>query len=170
MNPPRKQTSTHGFAAASKLVQSRIRTATETRGFAETRLLTHWAEIVGASVAEVARPVKIGYGREGMGATLTVLTTGAQAPMLEMQKDQIRDRVNACYGYRAIARVRVTQTAPSGFSDGQVAFGHKPKAAPAAPSPELTAAAAAVVGPVKNDELRLALEALATNVLRRQSS
>ncbi|SMY08313.1 DUF721 domain-containing protein [Flavimaricola marinus] len=170
MKTPRKQTSTYGFAAASKLVQSRIRTASETRGFAETRLLTHWEEIVGPSVAQIARPVKIGYGREGFGATLTVLTTGAQAPMLEMQKDQIRDKVNACYGYRAISRVRVTQTAPTGFSDGQVAFGHKAKATPAPPSPELTAAATAVVGPVKNDELRLALEALATNVLRKQSS
>lgn len=170
MKTPRKQTSTYGFASASKLMQSRIRTASETRGFAETRLLTHWEEIVGANVAQIARPVKIGYGREGMGATLTVLTTGAQAPMLEMQKDQIRDKVNACYGYRAISRVRVTQTAPTGFSDGKVAFGHKPKVIPAPPSAELTAAAHAVVGPVKSDELRLALEALATNVLRKQSS
>jgi len=170
MKTPRKQTSTYGFASASKLMQSRIRTASETRGFAETRLLTRWEEIVGASVSQIARPVKIGYGREGMGATLTVLTTGAQAPMLEMQKDQIRDKVNACYGYRAISRVRVTQTAPTGFADGKVAFGHKPKSEPAPPSAELTAAATAVVGPVKSDELRQALEALATNVLRKQSS
>ena len=169
MKSHRNQTTTYGFASASKLVQGRVRVASEARGFAETRLLTHWAEIVGEAVAGVARPVKIGYGREGFGATLTVLTTGAQAPMLEMQKDQIRDKVNAVYGYRAISRVRITQTAPTGFSEGQVAFGPAPRAEAPPPDPALTARAAATVGPVKNDDLRLALEALAANVLRKQA-
>lgn len=171
MKPPRDQprhaSTTHGFAAASRLVQGRVRVASEARGFAETRLLTHWAEIVGPEVAGVARPVKIGYGREGLGATLTVLTTGPQAPMLEMQKDRIRDRVNACYGYRAVSRVRITQTAPTGFEEGQVAFAPAPRKCAPAPDPDLAARAGAVVAPIGNDDLRLALEALATNVLRK---
>ena len=74
-----------GFERASGLLSTRIREVGEKRGFAVSRLLTHWAEIVGADVAAVARPVNVSYGRS-IGATLTVLTTGAQAPMLEMQK------------------------------------------------------------------------------------
>ena len=66
-----------------------------------TRLLTHWEEAVGQDIAAIARPVNIGYGRGSFGATLTVLTTGAQAPMLEMQKEQLREKVNAVYGYNA---------------------------------------------------------------------
>ena len=65
-------------------MQTRIRTASETRGFAVTRLLTHWSEIVGEATSAIATPVNVSYGKGGMGATLTVLTTGAQAPMLEM--------------------------------------------------------------------------------------
>lgn len=168
MTKPRSPT-TRGFAQASSLMQSRLRTASEARGFAVTRLLTHWAEIVGADIARVAQPVNVSYARDGFGATLSILTTGAQAPMLEMQKDQIRDKVNACYGYRAIARVRITQTAPSGFAEGQIAFAPAPKAA-RAPDPETIAAAGAVVRDVANTDLRLALEALATNVLSKEKS
>ena len=168
MKAPRHST-TRGFAQASNLLQPRIRAASETRGFAVTRLLTHWPEIVGQAVAGVARPVNIGYGRDGFGATLTLLTTGAQAPMLEMQKDQIRDKVNACYGYRAISRVRITQTAPTGFAEGQVAFAPAPKAQ-TAPDPAILAQAAEVAKDVTNTELRLALAALATNVLRKHKS
>ena len=105
----RRFSTTRGFAQASGLLQSRIRGASEARGFAVTRLLTHWAEIVGEDTARIAQPVKVGYGRDGLGATLTLLTTGAQAPMLSMQCEAIRERVNACYGYRAIAKVRITQ-------------------------------------------------------------
>ena len=168
MKAPRHST-TRGFAQASNLLQPRIRAASEARGFAVTRLLTHWAEIVGEAVAGVARPVNVSYGRDGFGATLTLLTTGAQAPMLDMQKDQIRDKVNACYGYRAISRVRITQTAPTGFADGQVAFAAAPKNI-ADPDPVIVAQAAEVAKGVTNTELRLALAALATNVLRKRKS
>jgi hypothetical protein len=40
---------------------------------------------------------------------LVILTTGAQAQMLEMQLPQLREKVNACYGYNAISRIRITQ-------------------------------------------------------------
>ena len=155
-----------GFEATAGLIRDRIRAAGASRGFAVTRLLTHWPEIVGAEVARVARPVKVGYRRDGLGATLTVLTTGAQAPMLEMQKETIRERVNACYGYAAIAKVLITQTAPSGFAEGQVAFDHAPPA-PREPDPAVTRRAAEVVADVGDSGLRAALETLGRNVLAR---
>ena len=113
--PPRKPT-TRGFKKTSALLQARIKRASETRGFAQSRLLTHWPEIVGDAIASVARPVNVSYARGGFGATLTVLTTGAQAPMLEMQKVQLREKVNSVYGYNAISRILITQTAPTGFA------------------------------------------------------
>ncbi|SLN42556.1 DUF721 domain-containing protein [Roseisalinus antarcticus] len=168
MTQPRRPSTTRGFARASGLMQSRIRAATQSRGFAESRLLTHWAEIVGPEIAAICRPVEVTYGRQGMGATLCLLTTGAQAPMLEMQKGEITTRVNACYGYRAINRIRITQTAPIGFAEGQAAFGHAPKAQPSAPDPKVTETARDVARDVASDDLRLALEALGTNVLSRR--
>jgi len=163
---PQRKSTTRGFKRTAQLVQGRIRHASETRGFAQTRLLTHWPEIVGADIAAIARPVNVSYGRQGFGATLTVLTTGAQAPMLEMQKEQLRDKVNAVYGYNAISRIRITQTAPTGFAEGQVSFDHRPKQAkPAAPDAQVQARAADLTAPVGDNSLRSALEALGRNVL-----
>ncbi|MGR3467106.1 MAG: DUF721 domain-containing protein [Shimia sp.] len=158
--------------SVSALVETSVRTASQSRGFAESRLLTHWPEIAGEHVAAIARPVDVSYSRGGFGATLTLLTTGANAPILEMQKEQLRERVNATYGYNAISRIKVTQTAATGFAEGQVEFRAKPKA-PAAPDPEAVAQASAAAAPVADQTLREALEALGTNVLtksRRRSN
>lgn len=115
-----------GFAQTGGLLSVQIRKASEKRGFAETRLLTHWAEVAGESVARIAQPVKVSYNRQGIGASLTLLCTGANAPMLQMQLPQIISRVNACYGYSAISRINITQTSPTGFADPAAAFEHKP--------------------------------------------
>lgn len=157
-----------GFARASTLVQSRVRSASEGRGFAQTRLLTHWAEVVGEDIAKTAQPVQIGYNKGGMGATLTLLTTGAMAPMLEMQKEKVREKVNACYGYNAISRIRITQTAPIGFSEGRIAFEGAPKRSPKV-DPQAVAKARAATQNVQSEDLRRALEALGSNVISKNT-
>ena len=160
-----------GFARAAKLVETRVKGAGATRGFAVTRLLTHWPEIAGESIAGIARPVGVSYGRSGIGATLTLLTTGAQAPMLEMQKEQLRERVNMVYGYSAIARIRITQTAPRGVAEGQAGLAPAPPAlAVRPPAPEQRARAAEVVDGVENETLKAALETLGANILTRNNS
>jgi hypothetical protein len=160
-----------GFERAAGLIQPHLRQVGESRGFAVARLLTHWADIVGEETARVARPVKVSYAREGFGATLTVLTTGAAAPMLQAEEPRLRERVNACYGYAAISRIRFTQTAPTGFAEGRVSFaGPQARPAPAAPAPGTVRAAAETVEGVDDTELRSALEALARNVLSRKST
>ncbi len=167
MKAPRPTSTTRGFSRAASLMQTRIRKASEQRGFAVTRLLTHWTEVVGEAIAQTATPVNVSYGKGGMGATLTLLTTGAQAPMLEMQKEQIREKVNACYGYSAISRVRITQTAPVGFAEGRVAFAPAPKSAKK-PDPAVQLAAETLSSNVENGDLRAALAALGANVLTKQ--
>ena len=142
--------------------------ASETRGFAQSRLLTHWTEVAGADIAMISRPVDVSYGRGGMGATLTLLTTGPNAPVLEMEKEKLRARVNAVYGYNAISRIRVTQTAPTGFSDGAVSFEHRASVPQQVrPDPKLRAKADDYARPVKNNELRQALALLGENILNR---
>lgn len=161
--PPRRR---RGFEAASGLLRDRIRQAGESRGFAVSRLLTHWPEIVGADIAAIARPVKISYPRDGFGATMTLLTTGASAPILQMQLPVIREKVNACYGYNAISRLAVTQTAATGFAEGQVAFAPAPERA-VAPDPAVSRASLSLSRDVQSPDLRAALAALGEKVLSR---
>jgi hypothetical protein len=155
-----------GFERASALVAAYIKAPAEKRGFAEARLLTHWAGIVGEDIAAMAVPLRITYGR-GFGGTLVLLTTGANAPILEMRGTEIVGRVNACYGYRAVARIQVTQTAPTGFAEGQVAFAPGPKPPERAPDPERLARATEELGTIEDAGLRAALEALARKVAAR---
>ena len=104
-----------GFKRTSELLKRRINAASEGRGFSETRLLTHWSTFVGTGLAEKTYPVKISFASGGLGATLTILTTGPHALELEMLKRQIIEKVNAAYGYNAVARIKITQTADTGF-------------------------------------------------------
>ena len=162
----------HGhFKPASDLLRQKIRELGEARGFSATRLLTHWPEIVGASVAAIARPLEVRHPRGGKGApegaTLTVLALGAAALRLEMEKERIRERVNACYGYNAIARLRIRQAGPEAFVEEGAAA---PKARPnpaADPAAALRAEAEPLAEGVSDTELRVALAALAANVLSR---
>ena len=160
-----------GFKRTSQLLQERIRRASESRGFVQSRVLTNWVEIVGEQIAAIARPVEVRYGRQGLGATLTVLTTGPQAPMLEMQKEKLREKINAVYGYNAISKVRLTQTAATGFAEGQAQFDHGPDATPARrPNPQHAEKAAKTAAPVQDDGLRSALEQLGQNILSKHEN
>ena len=158
-----------GFEPAGGLVRDPVRAVGEQRGFAVTRLLTHWPEIAGESMARVTRPVKVGYGREGLGATLTLLVASAHAPMVQMDLPRLKDRVNAAYGYAAIARIALTQTAATGFAEGQAEFLGAPKPVKTV-DPAVTAEAAAVAAPVRDPTFRAALEALAENILNRRKT
>ena len=172
-SPKRRQ---RGFEPAAGLVTAPVRAVGETRGFAVARLLTHWAEVAGVELAAKTRPVKIGYGRGSnggsnggnMGATLTLLVKSAEAPMVQMALPHLKDRVNAVYGYAAVSHIHLTQTAATGFAEGQADFAPAPRVAPApVADPAVLARSKAVVEGVGDPGLRAALEQLAQNILTR---
>lgn len=160
-----------GFEPAATLVAPDLRRAAEKRGFAVARLLTDWPEIVGPETAAHTRPVRVSHAK-GMGATLTVLTDGAHAPLVQMQLPRLRERVNAVYGFNAIARIVVTQTAAQGFAEGQAQFRPAAPQPPPAPPPEAVATAEAVAARFDDPGLadsmrRLALARAARDSRRR---
>lgn len=169
--PPDATRRMRGFEAASGFLRDPIRQASESRGFAVARLLTHWPEVVGEDLARMTRPVKIGYGREGLGATLTLLVASAHAPMVQMQLPRLIEKVNAVYGYAAISRIALTQTAATGFSEGQATFAYAQNAAQFAAqdvAQEVSEKARETASPITDPGLRAALEALAQNILTRR--
>ncbi|MEL6169357.1 MAG: DciA family protein [Pseudomonadota bacterium] len=168
--PDSKRRISRGFRRAGTLAAPDIRQGGEGRGFSVARVLTQWTEIAGEEMASIARPVEISYGRGGLGACLTLLVSGAHAPMIEMQKERLRERVNACYGYNAVRRIRLTQTSSSGASPQ--AFAEEPTPYSAA-APNLDACGAEarnVVSDVSDDRLRSALAKLGAHVLAPRKS
>ena len=159
-----KRRYSRGFTQAGGLVDSRIQKTGAARGFAQMRLLTHWEEIVGVEIARIAQPQKVSYARKGFGAKLTLLAKPAHAPELQMQLPRIKERVNASYGYSAIADIRITQSGKaSGFAEPANGFIHDQ------PAPSLPPAEAeklrADVAEVEDETLRALLESLGTNIL-----
>lgn len=169
-----------GFEPAAQLVAGRVRSVGESRGFAVARLLTHWDDVVGPELAAQTRPVKISHGK-GFGATLVLLVPGAVAPMITMRLEQIRAKVNACYGFNAVARITLTQTAPTGFADaggfhgqlaqgfaeGQTAFATRKKAEP---DPARLAQAARIAESFPDPALAAAMRQMALNILSRRDT
>ena len=162
-NPARRG---RGFSTVSGVLQTRIRKAAETRGFAISRLLTHWEAVAGPELSRLSHPVKVGYPRQCKGATLTLLCRGAHAPLVQAQLPLLREKVNACYGYNAISRILITQTHSAGFTEDDW---EAPKAAPEKPviDPKLKKRAASSVSEVRDDGLKDALERLGHSILAR---
>lgn len=168
---PRPARRKGGFRHAAALVEDRIRTAGEKRGFAVARLLTRWDEIVGPETARLARPVKLGWSRgkraQGLGATLTLAVPGAAAPMVQMLAPRILERVNAALGFAAVARIALAQdTDARGFAEPAAPF----TPAPARTTPDRTARAAEAAQAVRDPALRAALESLGRSVLSRHDN
>jgi len=153
--PPKR-----GFTKASGLLRDPIAAAAETRGFSQSRLITNWAETVGTDLAKIAQPVKITYGKQSIGAKLTLLVSGANAPMLQMQVPIILERVNAVYGFNAIHSIHLTQTATSGFSETPVPKTDPTKLLPAETRNEIET----LVEPVADSGLKEALNLLGQNI------
>ena len=153
----------HGFKKASVLLKKNIQKASESRGFAQSRVLTHWSEIVGEEISSVSIPTKVSYKTDGLGATLTILTSGSSGPILEMQKEFIRMKINAVYGYNAVQKIKITQSSPLAL----ICKNENPKSIIAKknrPKVEISTSLEKAVGEIEDENLRQALEELAINV------
>ena len=153
----------HGFKKASILLKKSIQKASESRGFAQSRVLTHWSEIVGEEISSVSIPTKVSYKTDGLGATLTILTTGSSGPILEMQKEFIRNKINAVYGYNAVHKIKITQSSPiaviSKNKNSESKFSKNKKI-----DVEISTKIEETVNEIDDKNLRQALEELAINV------
>ena len=171
---PRRQR----FEAAGALIGRTVRKAGEARGSAVARVLTDWADLAGPELSQLCRPVRVSYAKKGFGATLVIEAPGAAAPLVQMRLEALRARINAVYGYAAIARIQVQQGGLGvlqGLAEAPAPF----RAAPAAtrsdnlvqPGAAALSRAQGVLGAltegVTDPGLKAALDRLAINVLGR---
>jgi len=163
-----------GFRSAGETARRRLGEAAAEHGFAEPEVLLRWPEVVGEKLSGLCVPVKVSYNRtQALGATLVVRAEGARAPEVEHMGPRIVERVNQFYGYRAIVRLKVTQTTglsaalPGGFAEEPARFAGRPPAAPTEPDPAAQARAAKMTSGIQNEALRAALTRMGAHVLSR---
>ena len=83
-------------------------------GLGYGKLVTDWKMIVGPDLGEVTSPVKLSFPRgERTDATLTIDIVPARAIELQHSMPQLIERVNAIFGYSAVARIKMVQRPPT---------------------------------------------------------
>lgn len=75
------------------------------------RIVTHWAEIMGADMASKAQPLKIHFrkpktARSLPQTTLDIAVSSADAVLLTYQKDVILEKINRVFGERWITDIK----------------------------------------------------------------
>lgn len=169
---PRK-TRRRGFAKASAQSRGTLDVVAGKQGFAEPDILLRWPEIAGAAFGTLCQPIRIRYAaNRSMGATLLVQADSGRAPEVEHQAPRILERINQFYGYRAITRLKVTQStgltrSSTGFAEGVSPFAGKPAAPAPAPTRTEIDQAAELTGDIQSPDLKTALTKMGAHVLAR---
>jgi hypothetical protein len=158
--------------AVGSLVPGLTRKAFERFGFSTATLLTDWARIAGADLARYTAPDRLKWPRGGhetdgesgperQGATLVLRVDLGRGIDVQYRARQIIERINAHFGYRAVAELRIIQAPVEG-------------ALPAAASPRVPrartfdrGATAPLVAAVADEGLRAALEKMQTGLTSR---
>lgn len=129
------------------------------RGFTEASLIGQWASVVGAALAATTLPLRITFppGERAGGVLHLRVASGAMATQVQHLEPLVVQRINGHFGYRAVARLALSQ--------GPVP---RPPARRAAPEPQLDAAAedelARRLAVVEDDDLKAALSALGRRI------
>ena len=78
-------------------------------GFAETDIVSNWAEIAGAEAAKMAVPVRISFpmGKRAGGTLHIRLKNSSYAAVMQYQFPAIIERINTHFGYGAIRAVKI---------------------------------------------------------------
>ena len=101
----------NGLRNVAPLVGNLTRPLVRKRGFFQTEIILHWAEIVGRDLEKFTMPVKYiqPRGENAGGGTLVIRVSGPVAIELQHRMPQIIDRVNTYFGYRAVERIKMMQ-------------------------------------------------------------
>jgi hypothetical protein len=112
-----------GIKAVGSFLPGLTRKAFEKYGFSTASLVTDWPAIAGTELAAYTAPERLKWprgvehseegaapaGKGRSGATLVLRVDGARAVDVQYKARQIIERINAYFGYAAVAELRIVQ-------------------------------------------------------------
>ena len=103
-----------GAQHVGRLVPELLHKSQERFGFAYGGMLTQWNAIVGEDLAATTRPECIRWPRRQtgdarIGGTLVIRVDGPSAIEVQHSTPAIVERINAFYGYDAVAGIKIVQ-------------------------------------------------------------
>jgi hypothetical protein len=146
----------YGVKAVGSFLPGLTRKAFEKYGFSTASLITDWATIVGRELAACTAPERLKWpraerteddaGKGRPGATLVLRVDGGRSLDVQHGARQIIERINAYFGYAAVAELRIVQ-APIGVED------QPQRSVPRQAAPPLTQEVAHIADPGLRDAL-----------------
>jgi hypothetical protein len=147
----------------SDLLGATLSGAFKAQGFANTEILSRWADIVGPEIAAHSEPIKINWPR-AIGedapepATLVLRVEGPAALEIQHLSAVILERVNRFFGWQAIGRI--------GLRQAPLRRRERPSR-PKPPDPSVAARIAEGLPQVADEDLRQALARLGAAIKRK---
>lgn len=122
----------YGVKAVGSFIPGLTRKAFEKYGFSTASLITDWPAIAGTELAAYTAPDRLKWPRRAEqdteraapsakgrnGATLVLRVDGARGLDVQYKARQIVERINAYFGYAAVAELRIVQ-APVGAAGAE---------------------------------------------------
>ncbi len=138
------------------LVPKEARRYMRKMGFTQTEIVTHWGDIVGQSMAERTLPERLTFprGKRNKG-TLYIACDAGWALELQHLQPLLLERINGFFGYKAVAKISVSQT-PQSFLKKRMPQAKKDIVLNDDDQKQLTA----LIGNTKDDDMRAILERL----------
>ena len=153
--PPSEPVRANRARAVADIVPDVGRAAFRRFGFVQSSVVSRWSEIVGERYANASAPesIRFPHGQREQGV-LTVVASGAHAPMMQHVAPTLIERVNRFFGYAAVVKVVIRQgSLPAA-----------PRRATAAPSVPIPMDLGESLRTIADPELKAVLESLARGV------
>lgn len=111
--PESSERRTHDLQSVSAMLRPLAKKILGRKGFVEIDILTNWEHIVGEELAAFALPQSIDFRRgEKTGGVLKVAVPGgAFALELQHREKSVIQKINAYFGYVAVASLKIIQNA-----------------------------------------------------------
>ena len=108
---PKEERQTYDLTALSKMIAPLTKRLFGKKGFIEVDILSNWDKIVGEELAEYSFPQKIDFKKEqrNNGVLHLQVPSGAFALEIQHREKFILEKVNAYFGYNAVASIRIVQ-------------------------------------------------------------
>lgn len=113
-----KEHTLEDLTSVSKTIMPLAKQLLGAKGMLEMEILSDWTAIVGEELAQYSLPQKISFRKdERSNGTLELLVlSGAFALEIQHRESQILNKINAYFGYDAVAKLKIIQNScPENF-------------------------------------------------------
>lgn len=106
-----------GLHPVSLGIRKVVKPLVKKNGLMSSDVILNWEDIVGSDLSIGVHPDRISYpkGKQTDGTLLVTAKNGSYALLFEYRKEQVVQKINRIFGYKAVKGVRISQSSGARF-------------------------------------------------------